>query len=81
MNFKAAISIINSPKPYIVELAIPNGQGRFILHKFAFQRKEDATVMLFNYFHEFDKNPDSILAYHNDIVEKHEANLELPFSV
>lgn len=79
-QFKAAISITDGEKPYLVQVAIPDGFGKFITHEYRFKRSYDALVMMNDYFHTFEKTPDSIMSFHKKTKENFEANLELPFS-
>jgi hypothetical protein len=80
MKFKAAISVINGEKPYMVEVAIPIGDNRFLCEKFLFSRYEDATIMFMEYHGEFRKNPGGIMEYHLERKRLYDQVLSLPFS-
>jgi len=77
--FKAAISITKHSKPFLVQVAIPDGVGKFIAYDFRFSSETDAILTLCDYFNIFRKHPEKILAFHEDTLAKREANLELPF--
>lgn len=80
MKFKAAISFTEGEKPFVIELAIPNTLGKFIIHKFCYARYLDAITMLNEYTGRFYKEPETILEFHYKTVKEFETNLELPFS-
>lgn len=79
-QFKVAITIQSGDKPYLLQVAIPDGFGKFITHEYRFKRSYDALSMMSDYFHTFEKNPDSIMSFHKKTKESFEANLELPFA-
>lgn len=79
MEFKVALTVVKGEKPYVVNVAIPDGAGKFIVKEFRFTRIHDATMLAFDYFNSYEKNPGSILKFHNDLLLEREANLELPF--
>lgn len=79
MLFKAAITIVSGAKPFLVQVAIPDGASKFIIHEYRFSKSTDAILLQMDYFNEYIKNPDTILAYHKSKISELEANLELPF--
>jgi hypothetical protein len=78
MLFKFAITIVKGPRPYLLQVAIPD-QGKFLVHEFQFSSASEATTLAHDYFWTFEKTPELILKFHRDTVTKREANLELPF--
>lgn len=79
MFFKICITIVDSDRPYLVHLAIPDGRGRFIVYCYEFSSGTDATIMLVDYFNNFRRDPDSILEFHRVTSENYRKQLELPF--
>jgi hypothetical protein len=80
MKFKASITISDKKKPYEVYLAIPDMNGKFLVHIYAFSKLRDANFMILAYLGEFDDRPDTILEFHMRTKEKFESQLDLPFS-
>lgn len=78
MLFKVALSVVKGPKPYLVQVAIPDG-GKFLVHEFHFKDPTDATMLANDYFWTYQKTPELIMKFHRDYVAQREANMELPF--
>lgn len=79
MKFKFAITIREGNLPYLLQLAIPDGMGTFKTHEYSFSDSFRALELAMDYFHEFEKRPETILKFHKDKVTERESNLELPF--
>lgn len=76
MLFKYAITIVKGPYPYVLNVAIPDGNGKFIVHEFKHYADHEALSMGMDYFHEFRKRPETILEYHKKIVEDWDAKMK-----
>lgn len=79
MLFKLAISIVDAERPYRLHVALPDGQGRFIVYEFKFYRDNEALILAMDYFTEYLRDPGSIVKFHEDILSKREKQSMLPF--
>ena len=68
-----------SDSPFVLQVAVPNGEGRFVTYKYQFDDRGKMYEMGQAYFNQFLYDPFTILPWHERVVRDFEAQPELPF--
>lgn len=79
MKIKMGITVIAGERPYLLQVAIPDGV-KFRYGEFKYKSGLTALSVLAGYFHSYKKEPKNILEYHLAVTEAHNKQVELPFS-
>lgn len=70
----------DSEFPYVCNVAVPDGQGKFYIYKYVFREMRRMFEMAQTYYFANSYNPDAVKAFHFKTVKDYEIQPELPFA-
>lgn len=70
----------NQPNPFTLQVAIPDGKGKFLIYKFVFREARKMIEMGQMYYCTYVYDSTQILDFHLLTIKEYEYQPELPFA-